>query len=554
MTAADARQSGQPGAFAPLDNTLFRVLWISTVVGNIGSFMRDVASQWLVTDLSPSPAAVALIQAAGTLPIFFFAIPAGVLTDILDRRKFLIAVQLLLAVVSLTMGLLAWSGTVSVWDLTLLTFLGGTGAALMLPTWQAIVPELVPASELKAAIALNSLGINIARSLGPALGGLTLALAGASMTYGFAVLSNLCVIAALVCWKRPMNDLGAPREHFGGALKAGLRYAVASPEMHRILWRTVVFFVFGSAVWALMPVVARYQMAGGPAFYGLMLGFTGAGAIAGAFLLPMARAKLGADILVLAASLLMAATSAALAMTSQQAAALAIMFCLGLAWIAVLVTLNTTMQSVLPNWVRGRGLALYFMAFNGAMAGGSLVWGGVAQAIGTPFALLSSAACLAVVAVLVHFRPLPAGDVDLSPSMHWPEPASTPEGGVDRGPVIVTVEYHVAPQDRTAFRDIARSLSVERRRDGAYAWGLAEDAEDPQKITEWFFVVSWAEHLRQHHRVSKSAAAIQSALLQMHGAGTPPLVRHLVALPASGPSLPIAMPATVATLDQGEHQ
>jgi MFS family permease len=552
MTAADAPQVGTSGAFAPLGNTLFRVLWIATVVGNIGSFMRDVASQWLVTDMSPAPAAVALIQAAGTLPIFLFAIPAGVLTDILDRRKFLIAVQVLLAAVSLTMGLLAWLGTVSVWNLTLLTFLGGTGAALMLPTWQAIVPELVPASDLKAAVALNSLGINIARSLGPALGGLTLALAGASVTYGIGVLSNLCVIAALVWWKRPMDDLGALREHFGGALRAGLRYAVASPEMHRILWRTVVFFVFGSAVWALMPVIARYQLAGGPKFYGLMLGFTGAGAITGAFLLPIARAKLGADRLVLAASLLMAATSAALAMTSQQAAALAITFCLGLAWIAVLVTLNTTMQSVLPNWVRGRGLALYFMAFNGAMAGGSLVWGGVAQAIGTPFALLSSAACLAVVAVLVHSRPLPVGNADLSPSMHWPEPAIASESNADRGPVIVTVEYHVASQDRAAFKDIARSLSVERRRDGAYAWGLAEDAEDPQKIIEWFFVVSWAEHLRQHQRVSKSAAAIQSALHRMHGAATPPLVRHLVGLPASGPSLPIAVPMAVAPPGQGE--
>ena len=242
-----------PGAFAPLGQTLFRVLWIATVVGNVGSFMRDVASQWLVTDLSASPAAVAMIQAAGTLPVFLFAIPAGVLTDILDRRKFLIAVQVLLAAVSVVMACLAFFGAVSVWNLTLLTFLGGTGAALMLPTWQAIVPELVKPADLKAAVALNSLGINVARSLGTALGGLTLAVAGASLTYGLDVLTYLCVIAALLWWRRQADDAGALREHFGGAMRAGLRYAVTSPEMHRILWRTVVFFAFGSALWPSCP-------------------------------------------------------------------------------------------------------------------------------------------------------------------------------------------------------------------------------------------------------------------------------------------------------------
>ena len=534
MTAGPPAEAAKvQGTFTPLAHTLFRVLWIATVVGNVGTFMRDVASQWLVTGLSPSPAAVAVIQAAATLPVFLFAIPAGVLSDILDRRTFLIVVQVLLAAVSVALGLLAWSGTVTVTTLVLLTFLGGTGAALMLPTWQAIVPELVPGAELKGAVALNSMGINVARSLGPALGGLILAVAGAATTYAINVLTYLCVIAALIWWRRTAENAGELREHFGGAMRAGLRYAAASPDMHRILWRTVLFFAFGSAAWSLMPVVARHLLGGGPSFYGIMLGASGAGAIGGAVILPRLRDRLGADRLVLLASMVLAATTALLALVPVQAAAVAVTFVLGVAWIAVLVTLNATMQSVLPNWVRGRGLAMYLTAFNGAMATGALVWGAVAEAFGTSTALIAAGAGLALAAVLAHQRKLPGGESDLSPSMHWPEPAVAADMSRHRGPVLVTVEY-TAATNRAAFAAAAHKLALERRRDGAHAWGLTEDSEDPERIVEWFLVASWAEHLRQHRRTTRAAADVQAEVNRFHTGPTPPQVRHLVGLPAEG--------------------
>lgn len=536
--AADGKPLPAPGTFAPLRHRLFAVIWAATVLGNIGTFMRDVASAWLVTDLSPSPAAVAMIQTAGTLPVFLLAIPAGVLSDILDRRRFLIGIQIGLAVVSTALAVLAWTGTVSVVSLIALTFLGGVGAALAAPAWQAVVPELVPRTDIKGAVALNSLGINIARSIGPALGGFLLAALGAAAVYGIDVLTYVVVSAALLWWRR---DLGADeglREQFGGALRAGLRYARASRELHRVMWRAAVFFAFASAVWALLPIVARQEIGGGPGFYGLMLGSVGAGAIAGALLLPRVRARLGQDRLVLAASLVTAGSTALLALTNMEIIAIIATFVLGTAWITMLTTLNSTTQGILPNWVRGRGLAIYLTVFNGAMAAGSLGWGFVAQVIGTDAALLVAGAGLAVVAGLAYRAALPSGEDDLTPSLHWPEPALAEPVAYDRGPVIITVTYRIRQSDRPAFLAVLGRLSEERRRDGAYAWGISEDAVDPERLVEWFFVESWAEHLRQHRRVSKADADIQAEARRFHQGPDDPVVQHFLALEPRGAGAP----------------
>jgi MFS family permease len=519
-----------PGTFAPLRHSLFAVIWTATVLGNVGTFMRDVSSSWLVTEISASPAAVAMIQAAGTLPVFLLAIPAGVLSDILDRRRFLLAIQIGLAVVSTALAMLAWTGAVTVESLVVLTFLGGVGAALATPAWQAITPELVPRSDLKGAVALNSLGINIARSIGPALGGFILAGFGAAAVYGLDVLTYVVVGGALLWWRRGSDADDGLREHFGGALRAGLRYARASRDLHRILWRAVLFFAFASAVWALLPIVARQEIGGGPSFYGLMLGSVGAGAIAGAILLPKARARLGQDRLVLAASLVTAGATALLALTNLEIVAIVATFVLGIAWITMLTTLNSTMQAILPNWIRGRGLAIYLTAFNGAMAAGSLGWGFLAQGIGTDTVLIIAGISLAVVAVLVHRAPLPRGEGDLTPSLHWPEPALAEPVPHDRGPVMIMVTYRISPGDRPDFLTALHRVSEERRRDGAYAWGVSEDAADPEHIVEWFFVESWAEHLRQHKRVSKADADIQAEARRFHQGTEPPMVHHFLAV------------------------
>ncbi len=524
--------SAPPGAFAPLKQRLFAVLWLATVLGNVGSFMRDVASAWLVTDLSPSPFAVSAIQAAGTLPAFLLAIPAGALSDILDRRHLLIGILAFLAGVSSLLSLLAATGQASVESLVALTFLGGIGAALAAPSWQAIVPELVPRSDLKAAVGLNSLGFNIARAIGPAVGGLLVAVVGASVTYLFDVVSDLVVIAALLWWKRRIASSDGLREHLGGALRAALRYARASATLRSVLLRSAIFFLCASAIWALLPIVARRELGGGPGLYGLLLGGVGLGAILGAVLMPRLRARLGQDGLLTAAMGLMAAVIAFMAIVNAAAAALPATLVLGICWIVVLTTLNGTVQAILPDWVRGRGLAVYLTVQGGAMTVGSLFWGACAGRIGVPATLLAAAGALALVAGVTAFRrlALPAGEADLAPSGHWAEPevATAPEH--DRGPVMVSVTYRIPVERRGPFLAALARFGEERRRDGAYAWGVAEDAADPERIVEWFFVESWAEHLRQHRRVSKADADVQAELLSFHAGASAPEVTHLLGL------------------------
>nr|WP_235031564.1 MFS transporter [Geminicoccus flavidas] len=524
------RKTLPSSAFAPLRQPVFAVLWAATILGNVGTFMRDVASAWLVTDLSGSPAAVAMIQVAGTLPVFLLAIPAGVLSDIVDRRRLLISVQAMLGLISAVLLSLALANRLTVEILVGLTFLGGIGAALMGPTWQAIVPELVPKPELRDAVALNSLGFNIARSIGPALGGVLLVAFGAAATYGADLLSYVVVIAALLWWRRPAGADDALREHFGGAFRAGLRYARASRELHRVLLRSVLFFICASAIWALLPLVARQLLGGGAGFYGLLLGAVGAGAIIGAAVLPRIRARTGPDGVMLGATLITAAVTGALAAAPPQWLAVLLLLVLGAAWIAALTTLNGTIQAILPNWVRGRGLAIYLTVFSGASAAGSLLWGLVAEAIGLHGTLVAAAAALVVVAFAVRRLKLPMGEADLTPSSHWPEPAIAWPVEHDRGPVTITIEYRIAPENRAGFLAAMSRLAPERRRGGAFAWGLSEDAAEPERIVEWFMVESWAEHLRQHARVSRADADIQAEVAQFHAGPHPPVVTHLLGL------------------------
>jgi len=532
--ATDAPQAGAPagGSLAPLRQPVFAVLWGATVLGNVGSFMRDVASAWMATELSSSPAAVAMVQAAATLPVFVLAMPAGVLSDILDRRRLLIVLQLVLACISASLLLLAHSQQLSITSLVLLTAAGGSAAALIAPTWQSVVPDLVPRAQLRSAVALSSLGINIARAVGPAAGGALLAAFGAAAAYGADLLSYAVVLAALLWWRPPAPaEDGLLPERFAGAFRAGLRYARASPTLRTVLLRAVVFFACASAVWALLPLVARQLLHGSAGFYGLLLGAVGAGAIGGALLLPGLRRHLDADGLMLGAALLAAVVMAGLALAPPQPAALGLMLLLGAAWITALTTLNGVAQAVLPAWVRGRGLAIYLMAFNGAMTAGSLAWGGVAQTLGVGPALLAGAVALACSALAFHRLRLPSGEADLQPSNHWPEPLLSQPVDGDRGPVMVQIDYQVADADRPQFLLAMRQVAAQRRRDGAYAWGLTEHSAEPQRLMEWFLVASWAEHLRQHRRVSRADADQQALAQRWHQGDQPPRVQHYLSVP-----------------------
>ena len=344
------------------------------------------------------------------------------------------------------------------------------------------------------------------------------------------VISYAFVIAALFWWRRPVAAQDVLAERFPGAFRAGLRYARASRELHVVLLRAFLFFALASSVWALLPLVARQLLGGGASFYGILLGAVGLGAIGGALVMPRLRARLSADGLLLLAALLAALVMVVLSCAPPQWVALAALLVLGSAWITALTTLSGVAQSILPNWVRGRSLAVYLTVFNGAMTAGSLAWGAIAEWSGVPFALLAGAGGLVLVGLLAHRVKLPRGEADLVPSNHWPEPLTAEPVEHDRGPVLILIEYRIDPAERAAFAAALTRLSAERRRDGAYAWGLTEDAADPGVMLEWFQVESWAEHLRQHRRVSKADADIQQEVLRFHRGERPPQVRHLLAV------------------------
>lgn len=535
---ADAGAPASP--WSPLRHRVFLVIWLATMLSSTGTWVRDVASGWLMTELSPSPLMVALVQAATTLPVFLLSLPAGALADIMDRRKLLIAVQGLLMAVGVALTAFAHLGQMSPALMLALITLGGIGAAIAGPAFHAIVPELVPRHEIRPAVALNSLGINIARAVGPALGGLVVATLGVAAAYLLDALSYLVVIAAFLWWRRAPVPTDLPPEAFGAAMKTGVLYAARSPDLKRVLARAAAFFLFASAYWALIPLIARTKLQADAAYYGLLMASIGAGAVTGALLLP--RLRLPTGTLVLAGSLITAAVVALLAVVTSRWVAPALLFVAGTAWIAVLTSFNVLAQSVLPNWVRARGLAVFLMVFFGAMTAGSALWGTVAQLQSIERALLLAAAGGAVAAVLMAWAVrFPSEGKDLGPANAWPEPASAGAIPGERGPVLVTIAYTIHPADRVAFLAALYRLAAVRRRDGGFGWRVMEDAEDPQRFEELFFSTSWLDHLRHHRRLTQEDLQLHRDVRQFHRGTSPPLVRHLLAASPSdaGPPAPV---------------
>lgn len=528
--ATDEERKSSSG-WAPFHHIAFAVLWTATVISNIGTWMHDVASGWLMTSLAPSPLMVALVQAATSAPIFLFALAAGALADLTSRRKLLIVVTILLFCNTLVLASLVFAGKVTPWVLLLFTFLNGTGAAFVAPAWQAIVPQLVPREHLQSAIALNGVGINISRAIGPALAGAIIAAIGIAWPYLINAVSFLAVIAALLWWKPPTptaSDL--PAERFWSAMRAGLRYTRASRAMRSTLIRAIAFFLFVSAFWALLPLVARQELNGGPQLYGFILGAVGIGAVGGAMLLPKLTKRFSAEHLVALGTLGTALVLVVLALVKRPDAVIAASLLAGACWITVLSRLNVSAQLALPDWVRARGLSIFITIFFGAMTLGSILWGQVASHLGIPIAQLIAAAGAVLAALLSwRFKLLSGDELNHSPSGYWPQPLVADEIALDRGPVMVTVEYQIAPRDTAAFVEAIRVLKASRERHGAYAWGLFEDVAIPGRMLEYFIEESWVAHLRHHQRTSVLDNEIQQRVLKYQKPDTPPIVTHMLA-------------------------
>jgi MFS family permease len=491
--------------------------------------MSGAASGWLMTSLNPDPLLVSLVQAAATLPMFLFAVPAGALADIVDLRKFLIFGELATMIVATIFAAIVWLDLATPVTLLLFTFLASVTSALTSPAWQAVVPRLVSKQEMHPAVAANSAGINVSRAVGPALGGVMVARIGIAAPFWFNAFSNAGVIGALLWWRPPRTGTPQlPVERLRSAIGTGFRHARNNRHLSATLVRAVAFFLFASAYWALLPLIARSQIGGGPELYGYLLGAIGIAAVGAALALPWLKDKLGANRLVAAGTLGTALAMVLFGLARDSATAFAASIIAGASWIAVVANLNVSAQLALPDWVRGRGLAIFVTAFFGALSLGSVIWGQIAGMLGLPAAdFLAAAGAVAAIPMTWRWKLQTGAGLDLTPSMHWPTPVLTRHIDQDRGPVLVTVEYQIGPRDRDSFLDALEALGRERRRDGAYAWGVFEDAAGRGRIVETFLVESWLEHLRQHERVTKADRLVQDRVNGFNLGGLPK-VTHLL--------------------------
>ncbi len=470
MNTADTRRGS---ALAPLRSPIFRAIWFASLASNFGGLVQAVGAAWMMTTITNSANMVALVQASTTLPIMIFSLAAGAVADNFNRRRVMLVAQGFMLAVSLTLAVAAWMRLLTPWSLLAFTFLIGCGTALNNPAWQASVGDMVPRADLPAAVALNSVGFNLTRSVGPAIGGLIVATAGAAAAFAVNSLSYLGLIGVLYAWRPEIVPSSLPRERLGPAMGAGLRYVAMSPNITKVVLRAFLFGLTAVAVMALLPLVARHLVQGGPLVYGLLLGAFGVGAIGGAFIGGALRDQLSSEWIARLAFLGFAVCATVLALSTRTWGAALGMLVGGACWVLALALFNTTVQLSTPRWVVGRALSLYQTAAFGGMALGSWLWGSVAEAHGTAEALLWAAAATIASGAVGLSLPLPArAELDLDPLNRW----TAPEVGLDiqprSGPIEISVEYMIDPADVPEFLDAMAERQRIRRRDGARHWTL----------------------------------------------------------------------------------
>ncbi len=521
--------------WAPFKSKIFSALWLSGMFSTMGFRMHEVGAGWLMTSLSTDPLMVALVQTATTLPIFLFALPAGAIADVVSKRKLLIVVQLIMAVIAGLFTYAVYKGEVTPSLLLLFIFVLGTGSAFVAPAKQAIVPQLIPKEELQSAIALNSVGFNLSRAIGPAIAGVLITSIGIAAPFAFNAVSFLFIIATLLFWCpfRIIGDL--PKERIPGAIATGLRYVRYSAPLKATFWKAFAFFLSASAFWTLLPLLVKTELQGDAKLFGLLIGMTGIGAVIGAILLPRVKGMFSPQRLVLVASLLLVVVLMIAASIKIQELIMLMCVIFGACWLWILSTFNVSAQLALPDWVRARGLAIYLMVFFGSMSLGSLVWGLIASEIGISSALLIAAGTLAIGTFFTRNYDLNQGKVlDLSPSTHWPEPIVVVDSKceedmlLERSPVMVTVEYKVGKADVKEFLSLMYQLERVRKQYGAYTWNILQESNDPEVFVEQFMDVSWLDHLRHHKRITSKDAELQEQIHALHKGDEPPKTRHFL--------------------------
>ena len=520
------------GIAAPLRHAVFRRIWLASLVSNLGILIQGVGAAWAMTQMTSSADKVALVQTALMLPIMLIAMPAGAIADMHDRRIVALISLGIALVGATTLTVLAWLGLVTPNILLALCFVVGSGMALFGPAWQASVSEQVPAETLPAAVALNGISYNIARSFGPAIGGIVVATAGAVAAFAVNAVLYLPLMVVLFLWNRTHEPSRLPRERLNRAIVSGVRYIANSPSIRIVLIRTLVTGVIGGSVSALMPLVARDLLHGGAQTYGIMLGAFGMGAVFGALNIGEVRRRMSGEAAVRACAISMAGAIAAVALSTSAILTAVALVLAGAVWMLAVALFNIGVQLSAPRWVAGRSLAAFQASIAGGIAVGSWGWGHLTDLAGVETALLVSAGLMLLSPLLGIWLRMPrvgARNEDATELLADPEVQLSLTGR--SGPLVVEIEYRVAQDNARAFHNVMQEVQLSRQRNGAYGWSIARDIADPELWTERYHCPTWLDYLRQRNRATQSERALHQRAIDFHLGPDPIRVRRMLERP-----------------------
>jgi len=528
-TTPSQQDAPRPSALTPFRSPIFRAVWLATLASNFGALIQSVGASWMMTSLTDSPAMVALVQASVTLPIMLLSLAAGAIADNGDRRVVMLGAQTFMLFVSTALAICAWGDALTPWLLLTFTFLVGCGTAVNGPAWQASVGDMVPRSELPGAVSLNAMGFNIARSTGPAIGGIVVAAAGAAAAFTINAVSYFGLIAVLLRWRPQRPPRLLPPETLGVAMAAGIRYGAMSPHIRTVLIRAAIFGTGAAAIQALMPLIARNLIGGGAITYGLLLGSFGLGAVTGAFSTARVRARATTEQIAVGGSIAVALSALIVGISTVLPLTMFALIFGGAGWVLVLSTFNVTVQLSAPRWVVARALSLYQMGAFGGMALGSWLWGLIAAATTIEHAMVGAAAFLLAGAVLGRWIPLAKLDMlDLDPLRTWDPPATAVPIENRSGPITVAIEYRIRPEDVPAFLTVMAERRQIRRRDGARHWQLSRDLGDAEIWIEQFSLPTWLDYIRHNNRVTRADAGVTDRIRALHQGPGLPRVRRTI--------------------------
>lgn len=527
-----------PAAIAPLRHRLFRMLWTANLVVSMGVWMQNTGAGWLMATLAPDALTVSLVQAATILPVFMLALPAGALADTIDKRFFIIGTQSWMLAAAALLALLTFAGLTGTWGLLALTFAIGAGSAMNSPAWGSVMAEVVPRQDLVQAIALNGVGFNLARAVGPALAGVLVLAGGPALAFALNAVSYLAVIAALLSWKRRHRLSALPREQVLSAMRAGMRFVRHTPIVRAAMLRSAAFFFASAAPWAMLPLVVKQQLQLGAGTYGILLGLMGVGGVSAGMLLPQIRARLSRGNTVFVASLAASLGIAVLALSRHWLPAAFGMLLFGTGWVTASAVTQGVAQLAAPAWVRSRALAIFQLGFNGALVAGTFFWGWLGTAIGLPHALLAAAATGLVLAIVARLFGI---DGETAPAAPRADPEPPPPEAVApelrqvvtraRHRVLETQAYRILPADQEAFLAIMAEIRDVRGRAGAIRWHLYEDVAHADGWLEVWTVENWTDHLRELTRMNGADRAVLARALALHQGPKLPTSRYLAIPP-----------------------